>query len=441
VVGDRSAIASSDDGWRDGYALRQQTLYTPGVLVLALLAFAIPLGDWQESLLGVSLPRILVPALFAMVLVRGRRILCSQLTLLIGIFVLTSSPSLIAGEGEFASIFANFVGYALLSIAALNVTSSVGRVRCVVMAYVFGLIAVTVFSFIALLTSFDLGALIGSGLTRQIFGIKRLVGTEENQNAFGLYFTCGIPIALYAYTRSSRFWRKAGWLTVLLAFIVAVGLTLARGPVIGGLIGAIVYLAYRQPRMTTRLAIFAVASIGLALVVWAAASSQTLQLLSALDNSSLASVIEDKSFSSQARFTMFWTLLNIYLDNPISGIGYGHLPAVVEASIGQRLGAHNIFLGIGIELGVAPLISFCAIVTVAAVIARRVAINSADSFTRDLAALLLAMLAGQLANGLVHESYINLLLWLNIALIGSLPQIRSTVSYARVEPLRTASAN
>lgn len=407
---------------RHGAIRRQRNVVlAPGALLLAVVAFAIPFGNWQQSLLGTSLPRVLIPLLFLLLLALHRRIVFSQLTVLVALFGLAASPSLITGTDDFVPVFANFVGYALLSIVTMNALRGIVAIRFVVMAYLWGLATITAFSFVALLTSFDPGAPVGASLTREIFGVKRLVGTEDNQNAFGLYFTCGIPIALYALVLARRAWAKAAWLVVLLAFLIAVALTLARGPTIGGIFAAIVYLAYRQPRAATRSVIFAAAAVVLALMVWLAASSETIALLSSLDeDGGIASVVEDKSFSSQARFTMFWTLLDIYVNHPLFGIGYGHLPAIVEDAIGQRLGAHNIFFGIGIELGAIPLILFCSIVALAGLIARHVALVATDSATRDLAAVLLATLAGQLANGLVHESYINFMLWLNIGLIAAL---------------------
>jgi O-antigen ligase len=311
------------------------------------------------------------------------------------------------------------------------------RLRSVVMAYAIGLATVAFFSYVALLTPFDLGAtLVGEGLARQIFGIKRLVGTEENQNAFALYFTCGMPIALYACASSRSILGRLIWIVLFVGFLAGAMLTLSRGAMLGGLAAVAVWLAYRQPSQSLRLRIFAAAIALLGAAAWLLASSETFALLTSLDNAGIANVIEDKSFSTQTRVTMLQTLFDIYLDNPIVGIGYGHLPELVNEYIGQRLGAHNIFIGIGIELGVVALLAFCGVILFALSIARHAALLAGDAMTRDLAALLLAMLVGQMTNGLVHESYINFLLWLNIALIGALPLCCSTMMTPHSAPRR-----
>jgi hypothetical protein len=417
--------------------MSQHALGHPYMWAVAAVAFAIPFGALQESLLfGLTLPRIAIPLLFVLLLLFRARVRCSELCLMVALFGLLSSPSLVVGDGSFPPVFLNFVGYALLAVVVLNVVDTTEKLHVVVTAYAWGLTVVTAFAFVSLLTSFDIGNWLGRRLTYEIFGIKRLFGTEANPNGFALYYTCGLPIALYLWSRARSTVGRVAWPVLFVAFLVALSLTLARGALIGGVAGAIVYYAYRTTDRRKRFAIIAASAVLVVVLAWAATFSETIVAFVSLEEG-VSNVLDDKSVSTQIRLAVFRALVQIYLDHPVFGIGYGNLPRLVAESTGQTLGAHNIFFGIAIELGFATLAIFCGIVAFVLLKARRYALTAHAGYDRGLAAVLLAMFVGQLLNGLVHESYINFMLWLNIALIGALPEVRQQPSFGPVRLLQT----
>lgn len=392
--------------------------------VLFLLIFCIPLGLWQEELFfGFSAAKIFVPLLLMILVVsKVTALQVSSMTTLMIAFVISTSPSLVHGADDFQSVFRVFIGYAILSFVFDNIGWSRELFQKVFRIFLTSIIIVTFITILALFSGFDVGSFIGKPLIQEVFGHSKVYGTEENPNAFSVFYIVGLPALLYFYHQTSSKIKKLALIITAVFFVYTLALTFSRASMAGAILGCFIYLYYRSSRRARLPVIAAALAIGIILYYFVIP-----EIAGIVSDAAGARLVDDKFLSVEIRKNTFgglWTALWI---NPVVGIGYDNITGYLGQQRYIGLGnAHNIFLGVGISFGFICLVIFASIIMKVLLRLWRVARFERDFDRRSDHSLVLGILSGLLINGMFHESYINIIFWLVILLGAQITRPRFT---------------
>jgi len=246
-------------------------------------------------------------------------------------------------------------------------------------------------------------------------------------NYFAARLIGAILIALFiALTTSSNRVRGAA-AAVFLVDTIAFALTQSRGGIVGlaaALVAAVAVAGAARPRVLA--ATLALVALGAGYYVLAAPAH-----ISGSFSTSL-------SGASAGRSDEWRIALRVFENHPLSGVGLGNYPVVepsystqtvnlnfVRYIVNDQLVAHNSYLEIAAELGIAGLALFLAIVISPAVLAGR-ALSSAARAPNDLEFYARGLLAGAIG---MFVAYIFLSaqyekdLWLVLGLLAAVPAL------------------
>ncbi len=211
---------------------------------------------------------------------------------------------------------------------------------------------------------------------------------------------------------------RAGWM----GFAAAL-LTLA---------AALVWLR-SSPR--TRKALALAAALGLIVVV-AAAAVALPRVLTQGDSGATVSAADDTALTLEARVEIWSRALYALQDFPFTGVGLGAFRRVVnilyplflvppDADIAH---SHNMFLQVGVDVGLIGLVGYVALLLVAAVVAWQAA-SREDGFDRYVALGALAALIGfhvyGLADALALGSKPSAVFWVVLGVVAALGRMQS----------------
>lgn len=228
-----------------------------------------------------------------------------------------------------------------------------------------------------------------------------------------LLILAALPAAASLILTQSR----AGWM----GFAAAL-LTLA---------AALVWLR-SSPR--TRKALALAAALGLIVVV-AAAAVALPRVLTQGDSGATVSAADDTALTLEARVEIWSRALYALQDFPFTGVGLGAFRRVVnilyplflvppDADIAH---SHNMFLQVGVDVGLIGLVGYVALLLVAAVVAWQAA-SREDGFDRYVALGALAALIGfhvyGLADALALGSKPSAVFWVVLGVVAALGRMR-----------------
>lgn len=377
-------------------------------------AFLMPFGNWQEFLLaGATAPQLTIPLAFFLVFVSSLNSLkVSNISFLLFLLIFSITPSLIIGKDSFSNVYINFIGYLVLFILIPSVTITLHKIKLLISFFYYGLIFISLCSIISVLTSFDVGNLFGNNMVLNVFGLKRLIGTESNPNAFSFYYVAAIPISYFFYLSSSVKRNKIFHLLICALFLICLFLTVSRGALMGTIMSMMFMLAYQKNSVIKRWKFFlTIPLLGIGAFILPTLVIENAGLLYDIAEGDPTKLVRDKNLSTQYKFDVLLPYLEIFTKNIFFGVGYGNLgDAAAPFNIEQK-SAHNIFLGIGLEFGLFSLILFILILLGVFFNMRRICLYEKGGSLKLMSSLILGIFVGMVANGLVHEIYINFMFW------------------------------
>jgi O-antigen ligase len=216
----------------------------------------------------------------------------------------------------------------------------------------------------------------------------RVYGTLENPNVLAEYLVLVIPVVLGLLWAARRFGQKIFYTVILGFLILCLVLTFSRGGWLGLALAVIVFAALKEPRLLILL-------MALALI-------SPLFMPSVVANR-VASIGSLEDSSNAFRVTIWIAALRMMKDYWLTGVGLG-LSAFARVyrdymiAGTPALHAHNLYLEMGIEVGIAGLLAFLWMI--AAGLSRALYSIRAKIRSSFILAGVLGALGGHLLHGL-----------------------------------------
>lgn len=151
-----------------------------------------------------------------------------------------------------------------------------------------------------------------------------------------------------AYARRTMLWLAPA--AICLSCVIASG---ARTGMLAALVGVMFVLATGRTGLRRLTLLYLCGAVAI-LVIWYGASVQDL-LAPMRDGSSIDS-------SDVHRAGIMLSSLELIVENPLRGIGYGNLSQLIDISFGPRTGAHNDYIRLAAENGLPALALFLFVV-------------------------------------------------------------------------------
>ncbi|HHW03882.1 MAG TPA: O-antigen polymerase [Thermoanaerobacterales bacterium] len=176
----------------------------------------------------------------------------------------------------------------------------------------------------------------------------RVYATLENPNVLAEYLVLVIPVMLGFLWASGRLFQKIFYLAAIGAMTLCLVLTFSRGGWLGLLLALMVFAALKEPRLLILL-------LALALISPLLMPSVVLNRIASIGS------LEDSS--NAFRVTIWIAALRMIKDYWLTGIGLGlsvfsrvYRDYMIAGT--PALHAHNLYLEMGIEMGIAGLLAF-----------------------------------------------------------------------------------
>ncbi|MDH4070947.1 MAG: O-antigen ligase family protein [Ignavibacteria bacterium] len=116
-------------------------------------------------------------------------------------------------------------------------------------------------------------------------------------------------------------------------------------------------------------------------------------------------LVFDQALSFQSRLVVWEESWNTFMNNPLTGVGLGSLGNYITFVSQQRTSAHNIFLGLLAETGVAGCLLFFAMICTAAVEILRAYSRATNELTRFLLWGIFSSLVGIVVHSMVEPTF------------------------------------
>jgi len=291
----------------------------------------------------------------------------------------------------------------------VNFVKDVDSIKKIVWIYLISLFLVSLFALFQFITGQEIIDLTGRGELNTWGGAVRVLGMSKNPNAFAIYLIVGITMTTNLFFSTYKILNKFLALIFIGIYSTAIMLTLSRGAWVAVLASFLLLLAfYRRAKISI---FFIVITTGIILsLLW---ESIYYRFMVTVMNPLFDISIADRVFLAQSAVPMF-------LDHPVFGVGFGNFASEL-LNYSYRgvniVGAHNIFIGIGTELGLLGLIPFIIIIVRVIKSSLHGISHARDVQLKNVLIGLLGSFVGIIVMGLTHESYINVLLWFIMGLI------------------------
>jgi len=334
-----SFIASPVDRTQD------QGWHVASFRLLWLVAFCVPWGDMVLLPGEIQASRVLtIVAAFTWILAvwsgkRFRTVTATQLFMLA--FVVWAGANTFWSEDSWRSV-RRMLSYSQLFLDAwlvYQLVRTADEYRSIMQAYVLGCYVL----FAGLMYNFISGVAQGDG---------RYTAPGLDPNDLASTLALGIPLAWYLAFTS----RKGLWLNRLYipCALTAALLTASRG----GLVTVVISMGFpllAMPSISRR------AKIALVVMVTICAGS-VVYFWSDISVGRLSTILDQLSARDMNGRVEIWQRgFEVFLDNPLLGVGAGAFGATVVGGVGAELAAHNSYLGVLVEHGLIGLVCFLLI--------------------------------------------------------------------------------
>jgi O-antigen ligase len=345
--------------------------------MLALMIYTVvQIGRPQELLPGLShlrLALLTAGLTAAAALAEGRlsnltaifRTIEMRCTLSILALGVISAPMGVWPGGSYSFIGDQYLKVICYFVLLQLIVRSLADVRRLIWAMVLSSLTLGVAAYL-----FSAGILQGSEIRGQIVlesGLERVTVSETySANELALILACAVPFVVVLSRRQSLIGRLVQFACLGLIAVVIVQTGSRAGFVSLGLVGVLMPIRFKWLRWNGKMAALVVAA-GL---MGSMASSAYWERLGTMVN---PTTHYEETYSGRSEI---WARgLSLVLSRPIFGVGIGNFGTADETINGQRGGrsAHNSFVEIWAELGVAGLIALCVLLWSSLMLARRLA--------------------------------------------------------------------
>jgi putative inorganic carbon (HCO3(-)) transporter len=320
-----------------------------GLFLFTLLLYIRPQEMYPEVIGDFPLVKIVaiatLLAYFASALTAGGRLSVwpveLSMVLVIAALGLAFMPIAASSEDSQDMLFDVFLKVVIIFAVMINVLNTRERLRSILKVVVFcgtGLAIYAIYSYLQ-------GHIIvtGSKLVVRIAGLVEGMFGNPNDLATGLAILVPISVAL-AVTRSG--WARIAFFACTVALVSGIVVTFSRGGFLGLVaMGAVLlWKVGRRNRVVTGLAFFVMLGVFMMMMPGGYASRLT----------TILNIEEDPTGSAQARRELLNRGLSLAASHPVVGLGMGNFHIY---SIQEQV-AHNSYLEIAAELGLAGLVAY-----------------------------------------------------------------------------------
>jgi len=266
------------------------------------------------------------------------------------------------------------------------------------------------------------------GIAQYLSGMPEAVGLIGNRNVFAMYGTIAIVCAYLLHQSTRNPLEKLALAISTPILFVALALTFSRAGLL--VLGVAMILVFAKAAKERR---FFVLLISIVLITVIAAFLPAVFWSRA---SSIVPSIQRQEDTFGMRIRLWKAGMAMVVDHPIQGVGPGNYQVAVPRymkgmMVEKRLGAHNSYVSVAAELGVAGLALFLILHIMALRRIHRASVNATRSGNKNLALLaltaeasiLIVMLSG-LSGHLEYTKYLWVFFGLAIA-IGKLSDLES----------------
>ncbi len=220
----------------------------------------------------------------------------------------------------------------------------------------------------------------------------RVYSVFYNPNILAEYLIMLIPLAVGLFWFTKKLAKKIFYLAIVLIMSLALILTMSRGGWLGFAFSALIFIILIERRL-----LLSIIPISLAGVFF---------LPQSIINRILS--IRNVADSSNAYRLKLWEITgDIIRDNPIAGVGFGHIPfkETFETYIRTMptYHAHNTFLQVAAEIGLTGLLAFVLFLFVTFKYGVKILNKSEDRYIRTMGAAAIAGLGGLIFHGIVEN--------------------------------------
>lgn len=393
-----------------------------------LLAFLIPFGYWQEAVLGRSIAfYVAVISGLLIILSPGSFIIRKQVSLPL-LFIAFTVPSLFVSN-EFLPVFISLLGYILLIVLVSSSFNKISYFENIFRAYFYGLVIVSILVLLALWTGFYVGYFWDMPLIEEIWGIPRILGTEKNPNSFAIYYVLGGVLAVHYFSESKFLLHKVIYLFIVALMMVVLFFTYSRASGLAMFLSVLIYLIFKDEFVLKKIIYACFFLLALIFVSYSVSQSDFFTSFEKKVDSYLAyrgslstdkpgSLLADKNTSVGSRYEVIKVSLGIWSDNKLFGVGFNQLKSEIALrNIPIKISAHNIFIGILVEYGIFAFLVFVIFIIYLFYKNTYNIMRCGDEHSKKTLVIIVSSFSGFLVNGMFHESYVNVLLWLVIAMM------------------------
>ena len=184
----------------------------------------------------------------------------------------------------------------------------------------------------------------------------RATATFPDPHMFSFYLGMLVPLAIGMF-----FYEKNGekiWLSIFFILLLADLLTFSRGAYLGLLFGGLAFVIFSWKKIEKRYKLFGffLITAGIVFLSWPNPISQRF-----FSSFNLA------EGSNSGRIAMWQKATSGILENPVLGVGIGNFPLYINPLVDYRepIYAHNTYLDIAVETGVANVLIWISLLSVA----------------------------------------------------------------------------
>ena len=379
---------------------------------LYVLSFMLPFGFWPELLLVFSVATYIGLISVFFILAFPDKFHISSYLILPLIFIFFTLPSLVQGN-DYMPVLLSFFGYILIIILMTSSFVKFEHIESFLRIYFYALSLLSFLIVMALLGYVDFGSYFNLPLVEIIWGIPRVLGTESNPNAFGVFYILGVILPINYFFLSESWSKKIIYLTITGLMLIVLFFTYSRSSMIAVAVSIVIYLYYKNStrKLTELYGLFFLVAFFLGYIEYQYGS------MPALDQG-VENLLRDKATSSGSRIEILYQTINIFIDDIFFGIGSNQLKAeTVLRGLSLELTAHNSLLAIAVDFGIFALIAYALLLIVLTYRFILVIKRQKNDRIRSNYSAILGVFIGFFVNGLVHEGYVNVLMWVVIALM------------------------
>ncbi|MDI3480562.1 MAG: hypothetical protein PWQ97_217 [Tepidanaerobacteraceae bacterium] len=241
----------------------------------------------------------------------------------------------------------------------------------------------------------------------------RVYATLENPNVLAEYLALSIPVVLGVLMGSKSAIRKLIFFIILIVLLICLVLTFSRGAWLGLALALVVFAALKEPRLLVWLILLGFIS--------------PLFMPSVVINR-VASIGSLEDSSNAFRVTIWIAAIRMIKDYWITGVGLGltafsrvYRDYMIAGT--PALHAHNLYLEIGIEMGIAGLLTFIWMIIASFSSAMNCIKN--DNWHSFVLAGVVAALAGHLLHGMFDYVWFSprivMEFWMFLGMMSALP--------------------